>query len=201
MDELSSLAVQARRGDPPVMAAFIRATQRDVYSLCAYLVDEDTAGDLAQETYLRLFRALPEFRTESSSRTWVLSITRRVCMDELRRRARRARRSRRGLWGGLRRGPTVVPELSTEFSSERSEPLGDDDQAEMRELLRQLPEDRRTAFVLTQIVELSYAEAADICQCPPDTVGSRLARARRDLIRALEPDERTRPVIESQDEP
>jgi RNA polymerase sigma-70 factor (ECF subfamily) len=175
MDELTRLAVQARRGEPSVMASFIRATQSEVYSLCAYLVDKDSAEDLAQETYLRIFRALPDFRRESSARTWLLSITRRVCMDELRRRIRRRRRE------------TLVPEFSAEFDTELpGPPAADDDQAEIRELLTQLPEDRRSAFVLTQILGLSYAEAGDICGCPPGTIGSRVARARGDLIQALE---------------
>jgi RNA polymerase sigma-70 factor (ECF subfamily) len=174
MDELTRLAVQARRGEPSVMASFIRATQREVYSLCAYLVDEDTADDLAQETYLRVFRALPDFRKESSARTWLLSITRRVCMDELRRRIRRRRRE------------TLVAEFTTEFNTDRPMPAADDDQGEIREVLSQLPEDRRSAFVLTQILGLSYADAGDICQCPAGTIGSRVARARGDLIQALE---------------
>jgi RNA polymerase sigma-70 factor, ECF subfamily len=174
MDELTRLAVQARRGEPSVMASFIRATQREVYSLCAYLVDEDTADDLAQETYLRVFRALPDFRKESSARTWLLSITRRVCMDELRRRIRRRRRE------------TLVSEFNTEFNTDRPMPAADDDQGEIRELLSQLPEDRRSAFVLTQILGLSYADAGDICQCAAGTIGSRVARARGELIQALE---------------
>jgi RNA polymerase sigma-70 factor (ECF subfamily) len=175
MDALTTLAVQASGGEPSVMASFIRATQPQVYSLCAYLVDTDTAEDLAQETYLRIFRALPDFRQESSARTWLLSITRRVCMDELRRRVRRRRR----------REP-LVPQFSTEFNTELPQSPADDDQAEIRELLTQLPEDRRSAFVLTQILGLSYAEAGDICACPPGTIGSRVARARGDLIQALE---------------
>jgi RNA polymerase sigma-70 factor (ECF subfamily) len=178
MDELTELAMRARCGDPSVMAAFIRATQPQVYSMCAYLVDSDTAEDLVQETYLRIFRALPKFRRESSVRTWLLSITRRTCMDELRRRVRRRRRE------------TLVAsfdtEFSTEFSTELSGPSSEEDQAEIRELLAQLPEQRRSAFVLTQILGLSYAEAGDICGCRPGTIGSRVVRARDDLIQALE---------------
>jgi RNA polymerase sigma-70 factor (ECF subfamily) len=134
----------------------------------------DGEPDVAQETYLRIFRALPDFRQESSARTWLLSITRRVCMDELRRRVRR------------RRWETLVPEFSVEFDTELPQSPADDDQAEIRELLTQLPEDRRSAFVLTQILGLSYAEAGYICACPPGTIGSRVARARGDLIQALE---------------
>ena len=55
MDELTRLAVAARDGEPHDMAAFIRASQRQVWWLCAHLVDEDSADDLTQETYLRVF--------------------------------------------------------------------------------------------------------------------------------------------------
>jgi RNA polymerase sigma-70 factor (ECF subfamily) len=168
VDELTRLAVAARRGDPAVIAAFIRASQNEVWSVCAYLVDQDSADDLTQETYLRVFRALPKFRQQSSARTWLLTITRRVCMDELRRRLRRRRRE------------TALP-----HPAEHPAQPGDTQQVEVRELLNQLPHDRRTAFVLTQVLGLSYQQAGHICHCPPGTIGSRVARARTDLIDAL----------------
>jgi RNA polymerase sigma-70 factor (ECF subfamily) len=167
MDELNRLAMAARRGDPEMIAGFIRASQRQVWSLCAHLVDENAADDLTQETYLRVFRALPAFRRESSARTWLLSITRRVCMDELRHRTRRRRQETPGLVGDELAGP------------------GESDQVEVRELLGHLAPDRRDAFALTQLLGLSYEDAAEICGCPVGTVRSRVARARADLIDAL----------------
>jgi RNA polymerase sigma-70 factor, ECF subfamily len=169
MDELTRFAVAARDGEPHDMAAFIRASQRQVWWLCAHLVDEESADDLAQETYLRVFRNLRSFRQDSSARTWLLSITRHVCMDELRQRVRRRRRDARL------------------FPRGGDEPMYRDatDQAEMRELLSHLDADRRAAFVLTQLIGLSYEEAAAVCRCPVGTIRSRVARARADLITAL----------------
>ena len=69
----------------------MRASYRDVWRLCAALVDEQAAEDLAQETFVRATRALQGFRGHSSARTWVLAIARHVCMDELRARSRRRR--------------------------------------------------------------------------------------------------------------
>lgn len=169
MDELTRLAVAARDGEPQDMAAFIRASQRQVWWLCAHLVDEDSADDLTQETYLRVFRTLRSFRQDSSARTWLLSITRHVCMDELRQRIRRRRRDAQLILVG----------------GDEPASLGDTDQAEMRELLSHLDADRRAAFVLTQLIGLSYDEAAAVCGCPVGTVRSRVARARADLITAL----------------
>ena len=55
----------------------------------------------------------------------------------------------------------------------------------LRALLDVLDHDRREAFVLTQLVGLSYAEAADVCGCPVGTIRSRVARARGDLVTAF----------------
>ena len=56
----------------------------------------------------------------------------------------------------------------------------------MTDLLQRLDGDRREAFVLTQLIGLSYADAADVAGCPMGTVRSRVARARADLVEALE---------------
>ena len=63
-----------------------------IWRLCAALVGNAAADDLAQETFLRATRALPQFRGQASGRTWILSIARRTCMDDLRVRYRRERR-------------------------------------------------------------------------------------------------------------
>lgn len=165
----------ARRGDSAAAAAFVRRSQVDVWRLCSHLVDAQSADDLTQETYLRAFRAMPAFRGESSARTWLLAIARRVCKDELRVRSRRRRRDHL-------------------LAGDPGEPLADLDPAEpvgVRSLLRQLEPDRRVAFVLTQFLALSYAEAAQVCGCPVGTIRSRVARARIDLVDLLT-DERQR---------
>jgi RNA polymerase sigma-70 factor (ECF subfamily) len=109
-------------------------------------------------------------------RTWLLSIARRVAADELRRRARRP-------------AGAAVP----------SETAGEPDVAGevgARDLLRRLSPERREAFVLTQIVGLGYAEAAELAGCPVGTIRSRVARARDDLIAmvAERPTRRERPA-------
>jgi len=169
MDELTRFAIAARDGEPHDMAAFIRASQRQVWWLCAHLVDEDSADDLTQETYLRVFRTLPSFRQDSSARTWLLSIARHVCMDELRQRIRRRRRD----------ALLVTPGEEPAYVAET-------DQAELRELLSHLDTERRAAFALTQLIGLSYDEAAAVCGCPVGTIRSRVARARAELITALD---------------
>jgi RNA polymerase sigma-70 factor (ECF subfamily) len=163
VEELTSVALRARRGDAAAAAAFVRATQADVWRLCAHLGSAATADDLTQETYARAFAALHRFLGRSSARTWLLAIARRTCADAV----RAAQRDRR---------LAVPPARSAD------DPAGS---VTMRTLVAALDSERREAFVLTQVVGLSYAEAADVCSCPVGTIRSRVARARADLVDAL----------------
>ncbi len=138
----------------------------DVRRLCAALVDEQSADDLAQETLLRATRAMGDFRGDASGRTWLLAIARRTCMDELRGRYRRDRRDR--LIAATSGPSDAAPDRTRDV--------------EIYDLLARLEPDRRTAFVLTQLFRLPYDEAATVCDCPLGTIRSRVARARDDLI-------------------
>lgn len=171
MDDLTRLAVAAQQGDRVALAAWIRKTQPDVWRLCAYLVDADSADDLTQDAYLRAYQALPSFRAEASARTWLLTITRRVCADAIRRR----QRSRKVPW----KAPS---ELVTP---------GHASTIEIAILLDSLHPDRREAFVLTQLLGLSYAETAEVMNTQIGTIRSRVSRARAELAELLQPDQQT----------
>ena len=152
----------AQEGDRLSLSAWIRSSQAEVWRLCAQLVSRDLADDVTQEVYLRAYRALPSFRGDSSARTWLLAIARRTCADavrDLKRRRRLAQRIER---------PDLEPDHARVISAEA--------------LLASLDHDRRIAFVLTQVLGLSYAEAAEVCGCPVGTIRSRVARARADLV-------------------
>ncbi|TQS43597.1 sigma-70 family RNA polymerase sigma factor [Cryptosporangium phraense] len=167
-EDVTDWALRARDGDPLAMAAFVRATQPDVWRFCASLVDVDAADDLTQETYLRAFRALPGFAARASVRTWLLGIARRTCADHLRTVVRRRRLDevlRARLSGAVTPDPAGASATA--------------------DLLDRLPPDRRAAFVLTQLTGLSYAEAAALEGVPIGTIRSRVARAREDLVAAL----------------
>lgn len=169
MDGWTDLALEAAE-DPGAQAALVAAAYPAVWQLCAALVDRQSADDLAQECFVRTIRSLPRFRAEASARTWLLSIARRTCMDELRARHRRRRRD--ASRSALRLDAEPVLDDPTEASA-----LGD--------LLARLDPDRRSAFVLTQHLGLSYEEAAKVCDCPIGTIRSRVARARADLVTLL----------------
>jgi RNA polymerase sigma-70 factor, ECF subfamily len=171
MDDLERLATDAAAGDPLAAAALVRRTQTDVWRLCAALGDPASADDLTQETYLRAFASLHRFEHRSSLRTWLLVIARRVCADAV--RARRRRRL------------TLVADADLEVLAGRDAADGVAEGAVVDDLLARLDADRREAFVLTQLIGLSYAEAAEVAGCPVGTIRSRVARARADLVESL----------------
>jgi len=177
VEELERLAADAVDGDPVAAAALVRATQSDVWRLCAALGDPQAADDLAQETYLRAFGSLHRFEGRSSLRTWLLAIARRVCADAIRSRRRRP--------FSLVRDDVDLEALAGGDGTDR---VGEG--AVVSDLLDRLDADRREAFVLTQLLGLSYAEAAVVAGCPVGTIRSRVARARGDLIDALTDDTR-----------
>jgi RNA polymerase sigma-70 factor (ECF subfamily) len=166
LDAPTRWALAARSGDSAAQAAFVRATQEEVWRFVAALVDVGAADDLTQETYLRAFRALPQFEARSSVRTWLLGIARRTCADHLRGVVRRRRLEAR---------------LATESltHSHHPDPSG---QISANALLNRLSTERREAFVLTQLLGLSYEQAAIALEVPIGTIRSRVARARADLV-------------------
>jgi RNA polymerase sigma-70 factor (ECF subfamily) len=164
-DPVTAAALRARRGDDAAAGDFVRATQADVWRLCAGLGGRTAADDLTQETYARAFASLHRFVGRSTARTWLLSIARRVCADAV-RDAVRTRAVTSAVAGATWTGHTDDPANAVAA----------------QDLLDSLDTDRREAFVLTQLVGLSYAEAADVCNCPVGTIRSRVARARGDLV-------------------
>jgi RNA polymerase sigma-70 factor, ECF subfamily len=172
-DAITRWALRAKSGDQRAAAAFVAATQQQVHRFLAHLVDAREADDLAQETYLRAMRALPGFAARSSARTWLFAIARRVAADHIRAAVVRPRTADLENW-------QAVADTAQAGRAPRME-----DAVLLHRLLDDLAPQRREAFVATQVLGLSYAEAAEVCDCPVGTIRSRVARAREDLVSAL----------------
>ena len=173
---ITDLALRARDGDRDAAREFVVATQTQVWRLLVHLADAAVAEELAQETFERAFGALRRYRAEAPARSWLLAIARRVAADHLRRRARRP----------------VSPAPITPDDRPWGVPPGADvaENVALHDAVAALAPDRREAFVLTQVVGLSYEQAAEVCGCPVGTIRSRVARARGDLLAGLRGDDR-----------
>jgi RNA polymerase sigma-70 factor (ECF subfamily) len=161
-DEVTDLALAAGRGDRDAANALIRATQRDVWRFLLYLVGHAAAEELTQETFVRALTGAHRF--SGHGRTWLLAIARQLAAAHLRARPR-----------------ITADQGAAERAAERQLP-GADETVAINRAVRALSGDRRDAFVLTQVLGLDYAEAAEVCGCPVATIRARVARARQDLV-------------------
>jgi RNA polymerase sigma-70 factor (ECF subfamily) len=163
VDHLTRTALAARDGDRIALEGFLRLVQADVWKTCRYMVDAQSADDLTQDVLVKIVGSMHRITADHNVRGWVLGIARHTCLDEIRRRQRRRR-------------------LQSDFENTRPSVVADlGSSVAVQDLVERLDPERRDAFVLTQLVGLSYEETAAICDCPVGTVRSRVARARMDL--------------------
>ncbi|MEU9510837.1 sigma-70 family RNA polymerase sigma factor [Micromonospora sp. NPDC048170] len=170
---VTALALAVGRGDRSAADPFVRSTQRDVWRFLVYLVGHADAEDLTQETFVRALGNAHLFTGRHHARAWLLTIARHVAADHFRAAAGR---------------PRIVSDQDWQATADRSGAHhlpGLEDTVALNLAVRTLPTARRHAFVLTQVVGLGYAEAAELCGCPVGTIRSRVARARRDLVSLL----------------
>ncbi|MEM9189012.1 MAG: sigma-70 family RNA polymerase sigma factor [Myxococcota bacterium] len=175
--ELDDLTLaRARRGEREAQRALVLRYQRPVWALLRrHLGTEEDIEDLAQETFLRVFRALPSFRSSPTARlsTWILTIAIRLAVDRHRR---------------TRRSPFVDREVMVE-----SPAPGPDCAFEQRatgeaiaRAVEALPPEYRAAFILRAYHDFDYREIGEALGCDVGTVKSRISRARARLRQELQ---------------
>jgi RNA polymerase sigma-70 factor (ECF subfamily) len=151
--------------------------------LCRMLGNEDDANDLAQDTFVRVYRARARYKPEQKFSTWLFTIAANLARNQFRWRSRHPQVSleaesetnEQGLAGSLA-APTETPDRQAE-TSERA--------AAVRAAVQRLPEDLREAIVLCEWEDLSMTDAAAILQSTPKAVESRCYRARQLLRERL----------------
>ncbi|MFE6189657.1 sigma-70 family RNA polymerase sigma factor [Streptomyces sp. NPDC056465] len=181
-DEVTAWALGAAAGDADALEHVFRALHHDVRRYVTALADDfQVAEDLVQETFLRAVSTVHLFRGRGSARAWLLTIARRTVVDNLRRTASRPRLADSSDWQHL-----------AECSQPRDLP-GFDEGIALMALVDALPDDRREAFVLTQLLDMPYDDAARTSSCPVGTIRSRVSRARASLCAML--DDRTEPAL------
>jgi len=174
-----SLIEQCLGGDQAAWDTIVRQNWRRVFNVAYKFVGRhEEAEDLTQDIFLKIFKALGTFDRRANFQTWIVSISRNLCIDHY----RSVRKERQ----------TIAREVdSSELqpaSPERG-PYAAAEHQDLRELLRvslgKLPPALRTAVVLRDLQELSYQEIADRLSLPEGTVKSRINRGRIELARQI----------------
>ena len=182
------LVERVKRGDQRAFEMLVVKYQRRVERLIGRMVrDVDLVADIAQETFIRAYRALPQFRGDSAFYTWLYRIAVNTAKKAL---------------VDLKRDPLVLESARAgddgdETSRAEHEPSdGATPEAELasREIARAvnaaieaLSDDLRQAILLREIEGLSYEEIAEAMNCPIGTVRSRIFRAREAIAERLRP--------------
>src|SRR3990167_9195167 len=166
-------------GDQTAWDAIVRQHGRKVFNVAYKFVGRhDEPEDLAQDIFLKIFKALKTFDRRANFQTWIISISRNLCIDHY----RSVRKERQ----------TIAREVDTtalQPASRERTPYALAEHQDLRVMLRvaleKLPLTLRTAVVLRDLQELSYQEIADRLGLPEGTVKSRINRGRIELARQL----------------
>ena len=183
-----SLIEQCLSGDQSAWEQIVRQNWRKVFNVAYKFVGKhDEAEDLTQDIFLKIFRALGTFDRRANFQTWIISISRNLCIDHY----RSVRKERQTIARDVdssdlqpatsERGPYQVAEHQ-------------DLRAQLRQALETLPVTLRTAVVLRDLQELSYQEIADRLGLPEGTVKSRINRGRIELAHQLKRLQENQPV-------
>lgn len=168
----------AKRGDTEAFRLLVEQHQGQVRATVRSMLGPvPEADDVAQEVFIRLYKALPEFRGEAQLSTYLSRIAINLCLNELKRR------KRKGRWLTFTRSDG--PELQVEDTSAR--PERQDLQDALQQAMQRLDPDFRTVVTLRLVEGYSVKETAEILGLPKGTIASRLARAQQKLRSILEP--------------
>ena len=179
-DTALEVIARAKDGDQQALAELFNTHKKRIYTLCLQMVgDVAEAEDLTQDVFLKLYRALDTFDRRANFQTWLISVSRNLCIDHYR---------------SMRREHDVVTHDVDVVSLARPSAVDSpqmaleqrDRVALLRAALDKLAPSLRTAVMLRDIQELSYHEIADRLRLPEGTVKSRINRGRTELARQIQ---------------
>jgi RNA polymerase sigma-70 factor (ECF subfamily) len=172
-----ALVGRARAGDLDAFRELVERHRSLVTRVAARVVGSDDAEDIAQETFLRVYHRLGQFRGESPFRAWLLRIAHNVALNSIaRKQLPRANEDESAEDVVDERGLTRMPAEALESEERR---------LRLQDKLQLLPAPHRTALVLRELEGLSYEEIADATEAPLGSVKGRIHRARQELIELL----------------
>ena len=167
------------RGDQQAWEQIVRLHWRKVFNVAYKFVGKhDEAEDLTQDIFLKIFKSLETFDRRANFQTWLISVSRNLCIDHY----RSVRKERETIDRDVDPGDLtpVSHEVSPYAALEQRDRV-----SLLREAMNELPETLRTAVLLRDIRELTYQEIADTLRLPEGTVKSRINRGRTELARQI----------------
>ncbi|MCC6534561.1 MAG: RNA polymerase sigma factor RpoE [Burkholderiales bacterium] len=185
------LVERAQRGEKAAFELLVAKYQRKLVRLLSRFIRDPTeVEDVAQEAFIKAYRALPSFRGDSAFYTWLYRIginTAKNYLVALGRRAPTVSETESGDGEGSEESGQV-PDFNTPENELMSRQIAET----VNRAVEELPEELRTAITLRELEGLSYEEIAGIMNCPIGTVRSRIFRAREAIAEKLRPQLETR---------
>src|SRR6266851_1191901 len=178
-DAIETLIQRCLNGDQAAWDRIVAQYWRKVFNVAYKFVGKhDEAEDLAQDIFLKIFKSLDTFDRRANFQTWLISVSRNLCIDHY----RSVRKEHETI-------DRVVDPNELDPAAPEAGPVAALEQRDRVALLRQamatLPETLRTAVLMRDIQELSYQEIADKLRLPEGTVKSRINRGRTELARQI----------------
>jgi len=179
------LVERVQRGDKKAFDLLVIKYQNRLVKLISrYVYDSEEVFDVAQEAFIKAYRALPGFRGESAFYTWLYRIAANTAKNYLVSRGRRPP----GMDIDIADAEQLLGESDLkEYATPEGLLHKDEIQSAVVKAMEKLPEDLRTAITLRELEGMSYDEIAEEMQCPVGTIRSRIFRAREAIQAALGP--------------
>jgi RNA polymerase sigma-70 factor (ECF subfamily) len=178
------LVTRAQNGESRAFDLLVRRHQYKVIQLVSRLVGDGDAPDVAQDAFIKAYRALPNFRGQSAFYTWLYRIAINTAKNHLVSRSRRPAMQDIDVQDAELYGHT---EQMSDINTPEAQALTDEIKHAVASSIRALPQDLRQAITLREIDGLSYEEIAEAMDCPIGTVRSRIFRARAAIDQVLAP--------------
>lgn len=180
-----ALVERVQQGDKQAFDALVRKYQHKIAKLIGrYVSDQSEVLDVAQETFIKAYRALPSFRGESAFYTWLYRIAINTAKNHL---VAQGRRPPDADIDATEAEQFDGQSALKEYGSPERMVLKDEIERVIFEAIDELPEDLRTAITLRELEGMSYEEIAQTMSCPIGTVRSRIFRAREAIDNKLRP--------------
>jgi len=179
------LVERVQRGEKAAFDVLVRKYQHKVIKLVTrYVYDQGDAMDVAQEAFIKAYRALPRFRGDSAFYTWLYRIAINTAKNHVMARRRQPFINETDVGDGEQdNGESRL--VAVDHDSPEGHALSDEIRDRVLQTIEALPEDLRTAIMLRELDGLSYEQIAQTMACPVGTVRSRLFRAREAIDREL----------------